>query len=137
MKTKLILFLAVLFYFSLAARSQGNLQFNQVVQQSFNQSVASATMTTLSTITVPAGKVLKIENASVAANMAGILTGSKLYIGNHCLWQLNYSSGGLFIDRSFPLWLNAGTYALQVYHIDGVSINLRASFSGIEFNVVP
>ena len=138
MKTKLILFLAALFCISLTAKAQGNLQFSQVIQQSFNQAIPTNSMTTLSTITVPAGKVLKIETASMAGNTLDIIQGSRLYMGNHCLWQLNYlSAGGLIVDRNLPLWLNAGTYSFQVYHQSGISVNLRTSFSGIEFNVVP
>ena len=117
---------------------QGNLQFNQVIQQSFNLTIPTTTATTLSTITVPVGKVLKIESACVATTTTSYLPGARLFMGDHCLWQLNYTTvGGLIVDRNLPLWLNAGTYSLQVYHSASTSVNLRASFSGIEFNVVP
>lgn len=136
---KRISFLLLLILSTLVSisKAQGNLQFGQVIQQSYNQTIPGAAMTTLSTITVPVGKVLKIESASVAVNIANIIPGPKLYMGNHCLWQLNYVGGAMVVDRNLPLWLNAGTYSFQVYHQDGSGVNLRASFSGIEFNVVP
>ena len=138
MKGKYILVFLIFITLSFNSKAQGNLQFSQVIQQSFNQAIPTNSMATLSTITVPAGKVLKIETASMAGNILDIIPGSRLYIGNHCLWQLNYlSAGGLIVDRNLPLWLNAGTYSLQVYHQYGSSTNLRTSFSGIEFNVIP
>lgn len=78
MKTKLILSLAALFSFSLAARSQGNLQFNSTIFYGGSYSVGGGwgTCGSSATFTVPEGKVWKIEkypaNSEMTINDVGI-----------------------------------------------------------------
>jgi hypothetical protein len=141
-KMKKLLFLALLSVLSLPIYSQGNLQFNQVVQESFSPSVTSNTLTTIGTITVPTGKVWKIESAVLSwTETAGTTNSSfRLFIAGHCTWALYLANtGDIGIDRqTAPLWLKAGTYQIQVFQKSSFSnLPMNASYSGIEFNITP
>ncbi|MCX8487239.1 MAG: hypothetical protein ORN53_08745, partial [Crocinitomicaceae bacterium] len=83
---------------------------------------------------VPAGKVLKIESASLSNN--GFLSPStSLLIGNHNVYSGSNFTGGV---NTFPFWLAEGSYSVEMT-VSGNGINqaIKYSISGIEFNVVP
>ena len=130
--------------------SQGNLQFNQVILWNLNSSTVSCTSTSppvgtqacscliTSTITVPQGKVWKIEAVSVP----DISTPWALYIGNFMLFCMQSSAQGAEVfhqDINFPIWLPSGTYNYKAFLLQcsGNSTFPGSSASIIEFNVIP
>jgi len=130
--------------------SQGNLQFNQVILWNLNSSTVSCTGTSVpvgtpmcsclitSTITVPQGKVWKIEAVSVPE----ISTPWALYIGNFMLFCMKSNSQGGEVfhqDINFPIWLPSGTYNYKAFlqQCGGNSTFPGSSASIIEFNVIP
>jgi hypothetical protein len=113
---------------------QGNLQFNQVVKQTF--STTSTSTFIVGTITVPAGKVWKVESCGFVQQFVsgaeGVLGSSlnQVVLGSHAIYYLN-NPGLVYL----PLWLPTGTY--QVSANTGVAGTKIISISAIEFNVVP
>jgi hypothetical protein len=109
---KKILIIACLFL-SINLFSQGNLQFNQVLLFSANTSSGG------NQVTVPAGKVWKIESYFISNNV------SLQIIINNIPYYVN--------TQSFPFWVPSGTtFNMFVSGISG-----SATVSIIEFNVVP
>ncbi len=124
--TSLIAF-ALFLTFSLKTHAQGNLQFNQVI----NQNMATA-------YTVPVGKVFKLEGAmsvvvsgndelrfGTAAGLSDlgkIIAGPYIYFGTA---TVNYTS-----NWPFPLWFKAGT-------VISSASSTQMQINGIEFNIVP
>ena len=128
----ILLILAIAF--SIYSNAQGNLQFNQVINISYDFT-SSSSEGVIGTITVPSGKVLKIEGASLLLNWGTYFA------------EATYSYAMIIIAdipvyartndvRCLPLWLSEGTY--DIYSSFGASSgNFRAGISAIEFNVVP
>jgi hypothetical protein len=99
--------------------SQGNLQFNQVLNIEFASTGSTA-------VTVPAGKVWKLENCALTSinNYACmIFNGTTYYLRQH-----NTSSSAW---DNFPFWFGSGK---TVTFGGGCSPGI---VSIIEFNVVP
>lgn len=120
-----ILILALFSFLGSQLYSQGNLQFNQVL-------TGSATLGTngVSTIlTVPAGKVWKIESVNGWADC-----GSRLGITLNTISTLASTS-------NFPIWLKAGdTFRLTVLINPGSGSAcgpMNYYYSIIEFNIIP
>lgn len=133
---KKILSLSILLI-SLSVSAQGNLQFNQVVNQSHTGAIAT-TPTTIGTITVPAGKVWKVEAVSyqyAGSYYANGTGGFWALIGDYIVYD---GSSGNFsnINNTFPLWLQPGTYDV-IARANSSYPNGRIAISAIEFNVVP
>jgi hypothetical protein len=115
---KAVLF-SLFFLFSLMSYSQGNLQFNQVLNIEFTG--ASTT-----SYTVPAGKIWKLENClltSVNFYACMVYNGTTYYLRQH-----NTSSSSW---DNFPFWFGSGK---TVTFGGGCSAGM---ISIIEFNVVP
>ena len=125
----------LLFFIALGAKAQGNLQFNQVIYYTIpSQSFAASG--TIATVTIPAGKIWKIEAAS--HNAAGGTVWS-LRIGNFLLYSSTLNGGGGLTyhpDINFPIWLPSGTYNLQVNSTNGGGTFEGAGLSIIEFNII-
>ena len=130
----ILLILAIAF--SSASFGQGNLQFNQVVNNSYTATLG--TLTTIGTITVPAGKVWKIESANYYITQAGNRISGRgsgnyiAYIGDNLIWD---GTNGLGHQDFFPIWLPSGTY--DVSSRSPATYLVTVNFSAIEFNVVP
>jgi hypothetical protein len=123
MKKILSLVVALLFTASLSSFAQGNLQFNQVISASFNLG-SNANSTTL---TVPVGKVWKIESM-----------GCNNYTPHNISYVINAIAfsviPGYQKDAGSTIWLKAGdTFYLRnlVNYASGVY------YSILEFNIVP
>ncbi len=100
--------------------AQGNLQFNQVI----NRSVDNSTY-----YTVPAGKVFKLEAAS-SSGVGYLYAGAiQIYI-NGLVYIGSFSTSSSIVGNwPFPIWLRAG---------DSVQGNgIIVGISGIEFNIIP
>lgn len=137
---KKILSIAVLLI-SLSVSAQGNLQFNQVINA---EVVGTGTFEfNMGSITVPAGKVWKIEsttlsytNFSISSLPTNILPGSttiNVSIGRH----LAYGGASQHEAAKMPLWLPSGTYDLTNRTQNSTSYSYTFAISAIEFNVVP
>lgn len=124
------LIFVLVFFVSLGANAQGNLQFNQVLK-------VSATVET-----VPAGKVWKIEsyqqsNVSGTSNSTSTCDVARVrpYIIDGQIYHniKNIASGNAgyvyTAENRMPIWLRAGQTAATSCPSDFLSV--------IEFNVVP
>lgn len=129
--------LILLFFITLDARAQGNLQFNRVVNFSVSQTVGADTLITFQTFQVPAGKVWKIENVNV---------GQKRLSGypeacEYCTATFNeiiaFMRQNQVTDAIFPIWLSEGSYNFKIGSYPSPSRLISASYSAIEFNVIP
>lgn len=143
----ILLILAIAF--SSASFGQGNLQFNQVlgIDMTGTSAAGGHIVVQTSTITVPAGKVWKIESANcrIAYTNSAILYGSSannrliMTVDNVAVCHVapaNSSESGL---TELPMWLPAGTYNIEL--VAYISSAFAHTFYGkatvIEFNVVP
>ena len=116
MKILILSFFLLPFYFLF---SQGNLQFNQVLNIEFASIGATA-------VTVPAGKVWKLENCMLTSTnnyACMVFNGTTYYLRQH-----NTSSSAW---DNFPFWFGSGK---TVTFGGGCSPGI---VSIIEFNVVP
>lgn len=145
---KIIIAIAVLI--SSYSFSQGNLQFNRVINQliltdeplqnyPYGQSIY--------TLVVPAGKVVKVESFSMLGYREaedeiyniGVNYGANIEkywatLGGHVIWTPQYSSSdNITSNIRFPIWFGEGSYFLEVR----ASIaRVKVSLSAIEFNIV-
>jgi len=107
-----------------------NLKYGQVITQSGTVSVPYGGTSTFS-ITVPAGKVWKIEAASLSLDgMMRINEMLVVYFKAQSAFQVNYC----------PIWLKAGTYTVSItYYPTGCCSGAMVPYglSGIEFIEVP
>lgn len=118
MKTFFFLF-AFLILGSLKA--QGNLQFNQVINMAF-------TSANTTPVTVPAGKVWKLENCML--NTPSNNYAYMLYNGVYYNLRQQQTSAHIV---NFPFWLSSGTTVT----FGGNGGGAGGMLSIIEFNVVP
>jgi hypothetical protein len=116
MKTITTLFFVLLF--STLGFSQGNLQFNQVLNLSFSAGGAN--------FAVPPGKVWKIETVSLSSYSSYF----SLSVAGQSIFLKNTHSGYGPVFESFPFWVAGG----QNVFMSGLNSGVA---SVIEFNVVP
>lgn len=115
-------FLMLVFLVSLnAAFAQGNLQFNQVINMAF-------TGANTTPVTVPAGKVWKIESCML--NTPSNNYAYMLYNGVYYTLRQQQSSAH---NVNFPFWLSTGTSVT----FGGNGGGTGGLLSIIEFNIVP
>jgi hypothetical protein len=139
-KTLTFLFISI----SILSYSQGNLQFNRVINQVIPSATASAPNTTVPSITgsltIPTNKVWKIESCGYKS---GTNTTWSLFLDNYTLFSYtNFGGGGLnyYFQSPFPIWLPAGTYNWKAEYFNNSSSLVTfngASISIIEYNIVP
>lgn len=143
---KKLIIVTILSLAALWCQAQGNLQFSQVINYTITTPLAAGNSTpnqTL-TITVPAGKTLKIESSHISYQQG---TSPTYYVGNS-----SNPSGHLVLNGGViaaftldiplhhgPIWLAAGThtFVLQGYANSSSNYRWNAFVSGIEFNIVP
>jgi hypothetical protein len=128
------LILIIICFVSLQLSAQGNLQFNQVINISYDFT-SSSSEGVIGTLTVPSGKVLKIEGASLLRNWGTYF--AELVSSYAMIIIADIPVFARTNDiRCLPLWLSEGTY--DIYSsFSASSGNFRAGISAIEFNVVP
>ena len=117
---KTALFLVIFLCFG-AFKAQGNLQFNQVINTAF-------TGTNTTAVTVPAGKVWKVEScmlSSVSNSYAYML-----YNGVYYNMRQQLSSAH---NVNFPFWLASGTTVT----FGGNGGGSGGMVSILEFNIIP
>ncbi|MFT5859969.1 MAG: hypothetical protein ACI865_002076 [Flavobacteriaceae bacterium] len=97
-------------------------------------------MATVGTITVPAGKVWKVEHCSAwymfPPGRRTLADRPSVYIGDIVVLAAN--GGGNVTNYSLmPVWLPSGTYNIYVSNEDGTAHVFTTTINAIEFNVVP
>ncbi len=125
------------------AKAQANLQFNQVIYLKYSYVLPNSNSYQKAdyTITVPAGKVWKIESAVASSQNSGsnyVSPTSTLVLDGVNLTF--YASGsGAYKDAPLPIWLPAGTYDVTLVTSASTSAGAITSgrISAIEFNVAP
>ena len=131
----ILLILAIAF--SSVSFGQGNLQFNQVINYESNVNTGGNSTSTHTSITVPAGKVWKIETCSFhflqTIEKPVSYSYSNVRIGMNTVFHFTASSN--YQAQHLPLWLSEGTYTVIGTSYSGW--NVTVAFSAIEFNVVP
>ncbi len=134
---KKILIIALFTALAFAIKAQGNLQFNRVflVENSFTIPINILGPFSDVSITVPAGKVWKIESvmASIYNGNGSISTSVAVLLNNKSLYQGE-------VMASFPVWLPEGTYTLRLVYTSNTGSTNNVAYggiSGIEFNVTP
>jgi len=115
---KSLSFLFFTFFISTIGFSQGNLQFNQVLNLSFTSGGSN--------YSIPVGKVWKLENVGMSSYTSFFtlsVAGQQIYLKNT---NTNYTTE----FNSFPYWVNGG----QNVGFSGLNSGV---VSVIEFNVIP
>ena len=132
----ILLILAIAF--SSASFAQGNLQFNQVLNLTYTNNFTNFGNATVGSITVPVGKIWKIESGSSHTFVSGpnkpYPVGMSLFLGDFCVISVESGNYGSVVN--YPIWLSAGVYSvvMNAYQTSG---NLKCALSVIEFNIVP
>lgn len=129
----------VLLMLSYTALAQNNLEFSQVINQDISVVANGSTdyITNTITLTVPAGKVWKVESASVSEKYTGSTysyhsLGGTLMLHNTIIGRQNNN-----FSNGLPFWLSEGDHDLILQ--GGTSSSSYSWFghlSIIEFNVV-
>ncbi len=126
------IFALFIFLLSISSTSfgQGNLQFNQVINGEIT-ALVDYDLTTMGTITVPTGKVWKVESVSMRYfdGAWATVSNATAWINKHHVWD-----PGLNIPSILPLWLSPGTYTISAV---GSNETIDFTYSVIEFNVIP
>jgi len=133
-----LLFMSVSMQHCLA---QGNLQFNQVkyFQMTVSQVGSSACSESSQVITVPAGKVWKIEMATSSAyfsasNSTSFNNGGSINLDGKIIFNAASASN----STQLPFWIPAGSYTLSLKsNFISNGYVFIGSVSAIEFNIVP
>lgn len=133
MRKSILTLIVVLGLFTMSF-AQGNLQFNQVINVSYSATVPLGA-NNFGTITVPAGKVWKVERTSFSQDIGAILSPRYsasyfVYIGDYLAWN----SSSTYPQKLFPLWLSEGTYSVDGWC--GSAMIYNFSISAIEFNII-
>ncbi len=140
---KIILIIAIAVLACTRTFAQGTLQFNRVVDATFYGAALTLSSPVIGSVTVPAGKVWKIESASgfggsSASPNAGFGATYSITVGDH---NLNYFvNGGSYIVTNYcPVWLPAGTYQVKFVSSNNNAGSFAATtaISAIEYNIVP
>ena len=153
-KQKKSLLTIILFGITFFVFSQGTLQFNQVINNNITFSLDAQPDndgTLAGNITVPAGKVLKLEWASMytidsSGQIEHIITTTSnvnydtwLMIGEFIVFSpLTTVGASLRPLNKFPIWYGPGTYEIRARWntVLGAGTQIKASYSALEFNVL-
>jgi hypothetical protein len=126
---KKTILLAVVILLGCTAFAQGNMQFNNAQHLTFSGTSSTAQGTVLN-ITVPAGKVWKVESGSICWIYQGkaSTTGIYLLLDNQILQSPDN-------NKSTPIWLPAGSYKVE-YNTSNGSYSYSGAISVLEFNII-
>lgn len=132
------LFIALFVCFLNVVSAQGNLQFNEVkfIKMSYIVTTNVTNQYQEQTITVPAGKVWKIESCTSTFLAMSGTNPSYSDVGRMFLDKMQISNSGVNV---LPIWLPAGTYTLRLVYNSNTSYSnseVVGAISVIEFNVL-
>ena len=126
------------FFLNQGIAQNHNLQFNQAIFSTIQSPIANNSIILpfiIGTITVPNGKVWKIESVEAHAGGNGINSiqaHANIFIDDYLIY-LDFDG-----HNHFPIWLPEGTYSIKaVNYASPTPVIHSASYSGIEFNLVP
>ncbi len=137
-----IFIIALFAIVSFAAKAQGNLQFNQVklIKLSYVVPNNNSYQAYSQVITVPAGKVWKIESVigSAQGTTNYVSPTTSIVLDGITLFFYGNTTGN-YLSAPLPIWLPEGSYDLTLVSSSGVSTGTTISgrVSAIEFNVIP
>ena len=138
---------AILAFMSLssAIKAQGNLQFNRAINYNLTCTTPGTSTQVQQTVsvTVPAGKVWKIESCNLSYAPSSAPTsysapGTSNYVGTILIDQAVVSLGVLGgTGQNAPIWLAAGTHTfiLAGYANTSAVYIFYGLITGIEFNI--
>ncbi len=135
---KIFFSIITVFFICLNANAQNNLEFNQIIKQSYAYTFSNG-LSFETTLTVPQGKVIKIVSATLSPVGSNTSGSSRAFIDNHLVSFMIKSANSTYditennSNTQLPLWLPSGTYTVQVF----ASTSGFFSYNGIEFNIVP
>jgi len=141
---KKLLFISFLFV-SLGSFSQGNLQFNKVINLNYTGNGADANKSTITTVTIPDGKVWKVTYVYAAYADNG-----RNYIPYRLEADFTVEIGGIYIPTGATVgggdvinsmnggvvWLDSGSTPINIVTYEGGTNPYNVSITAIEFNVV-
>jgi len=149
---KNLLFISFLFI-SFGIYSQGNLQFNKVINLEYTKQVTGTNSNNnadgkniLATVTIPENKVWKVVHVSVAngdefRNNApyniNATASSSVAIGGTIIWAAMNSNA---VVSQYPIWFGSGTKEIiwwQYSQVTPTSNTRLVSISILEFNIIP
>lgn len=140
----IILFIGII---SFAQDTPGNLQFNRVVNFSGSQAVTPSAKV-FNSFTIPDGKVWKIQSIGLASYSptTGQLSPFTAGTGSGIKWLfarfneiIVYVTNNNYDQQNhFPVWLESGNYDFKINSSSSnSSANILASYTAIEFNIIP
>ncbi len=132
---------------SINSFSQGNLQFNRAIMESYTITNPQAgTTSIIDTLIVPSAKVFKVTSVSLSLNY-NITKDTEYgneylnaFINDHNLITYSPVQSGFSPDNGYskmPIWLPAGVYIIRFSSTETYSGFAHLSLSGLEFNVTP
>lgn len=142
MKYYIILLFVILFSNSTFSQDNpGNLQFNRVVNQTGSFSGPTGfgfERRDVLNFTVPEGKIWKVTSSFVVGSTGGPLDGTNdvASAGFYKIGETNPIISFVARDNGYNnqiVWLSEGAYSFSVH----VKINGKASFTALEFNIIP
>ena len=138
---KKLLFISFLFI-SLSSFSQGNLQFNKVINLNYTGMASLSSETIAASVTIPDGKVWKITYSFL--NSADESRNYRPYSAR--ITELHLKIGDIYIDhmtgQTHPgynngiVWLDSGTKNIVINNNETYNVGYNLSISAIEFNIV-
>ncbi len=118
-------------------QAQKTMDFHQVVDTMIFGTTSVGNTVTFGNLTIPAGRIWKIENASLSYYSGGkpadIMQDTQVYLDAHLISSVN---GSNIVSETRILWLDAGTYSVQVYTTISATTTV-AAISALEFVVTP
>lgn len=122
---------------------QGNLVFNNTIYKEFSHYNPGTTLENVGTFTVPTGKVWKIESILNSIETDPISSPGSIFAGGGS-WSIKKQGENVFhtikqgdAAQSDIIWLNTGTYQLNLYKTPANNYKFNLLLTGIEFNLVP
>jgi hypothetical protein len=125
------------------AKTQGNLQFNQVLTFSGGLTASPNSTTNSSIQTVPIGKVWKIESVGggyISPTLGSSYMGAKVNNGLSIFRLVGSSLNNSGVDKNIcPIWLRSGdNMSIEYYNSNsGNAQSTSYVISIIEFNIIP
>ncbi len=120
--------------------SAQNLQFNQVVYNTYGPFISDGNLNTplfSSTLTVGPNQVLKVVTAFCSTNSSAPVAGNGWMFIDNVL--VNYEFNNVLFNNVNEIWYPTGTYTVIGYEfLNGITTqNTKCMISGILYDIVP
>ena len=135
MKKLILTILTTITIFGVSAQGN-NLQFNQVLNYDYSVFCgAQYVLYSAGNFTVPSNKVWKITYSSVYSSSNPSFSGA-LLIDNIKVCAGRIESTSASDETGGILWLKSGNYSVYLMSTSTTNQDIKATISGIEFNIV-